>query len=51
MIKNIYSVPWIQGTLCFFRQAQVAQKTERWKNFEFCVFSIYLLEGDQCNLG
>jgi len=27
MIKNIYSIQWIQGTLCFSGKAQVAQKS------------------------
>jgi len=27
MIKNIYSVLWIQGTLCFSGQAQVSRNS------------------------
>jgi len=33
IIKNIYSIQWIQGTLCFSRQAQVAQKSWTVKTF------------------
>jgi len=32
MIKNIYSLQWIQGKLCFSGQAQVAQKSWMIKN-------------------
>ena len=35
MIKNIYSIQLIQGTLCFSGQAQVAQKSEWWKIFQY----------------
>jgi len=30
-MNNIYSMQWIQGTLCFSGQAQIAQKCCEWK--------------------
>jgi len=40
-----------QGTLCFSGQKRKLLKNlERWKNFQYSVFSVYSLGGDPCNL-
>jgi len=40
-----------QAKLYFSGQAQVAQKPELWKKFQYRVFSRYSLSGDSFNLG
>jgi len=50
MIKNIYSVQWIQGTSVFQGKRKLLKNPERWKKFQFSIFSVYSLGYDLCYL-
>jgi len=52
MVKNILNtVKNFRSNSVYQGKPKLVENPERWKKFQYSVFSVYSLGGDQCNLG